>query len=171
MRAMLWGLALATLAIPAVAAGQATDLDVMAEIVPGCAVDGSTAASGLDFGSLAFGTYPAVLAGPVDASLSASGGVQVRCTAGLTFQLSADGGEHADGSGRRLARAGDPASVVPYALYATAAHDVGLPIAGHVDVTVPASGLVDLPIYAVATLPGSVAPGLYSDTLHVTLSW
>lgn len=169
MRVLLSVFALVMLATAGIAAGQ--NLSVSAEIVPGCAVDGSAATSGLDFGSLAFGTFPAVLAQSVDASLAADGGVQIRCTSGLAFQLSADGGEHADGSGRRLARAGDPASAVPYTLYATAAHDVALPIAGHVGVTVPASGLVDLPIYAVAALPGTAAPGLYTDTLHVTLSW
>lgn len=169
MRALLSAFAAATLVVPGVAAGQ--NLNVTAAIVPGCAIDGSPATAGLDFGNLAFGVFPAVLAQSVDASLSTGGGVQIRCTGGLAFQLSADGGEHTDGGGRRLARAGDPASAVPYMLYATAAHDVALPIAGHVGVTVPASGLVDLPLYAVAALPGTAAPGLYTDTLHVTLSW
>jgi spore coat protein U-like protein len=169
MRALLSAFALVMLATSGVAAGQS--LAVTAAIVPGCAVDGSAATAGLDFGSLAFGTFPAVLAQSVDASLSAGAGIQIRCTGGLGLQISADGGEHADGSGRRLARAGDPGSAVPYTLYATAAHDVALPIAGHVGLVVPASGLVDLPLSAVAALPGTAEPGLYTDTLHVTLTW
>jgi spore coat protein U-like protein len=169
MRALLSAFVLVILATSGAAAGQT--LAVAAEIVPGCAVDGSPATSGLDFGSLVFGTFPAVLAQSIDASMSAGAGVQIRCTSGLAFQMSADAGEHADGGGRRLARVGDPASAVPYTLYATAAHDVALPIAGHVGLTVPASGLVDLPVYAVAALPGTTAPGLYTDMLHVTLTW
>jgi spore coat protein U-like protein len=169
MRVLLSAFVLVSLAMSPIAVAQS--LGVTAEIVPGCAVDGSTATSGLDFGSLAFGTFPAVLAQSVDASLSANAGVQIRCTGGLAFQMSADGGEHADASSRRLARAGDPTAAVPYTLYVTTAHDTALPIAGHVGLTVPASGLIDLPLYAVAALPGAAAPGLYTDTLHVTLSW
>ena len=149
-------------------------MSVAADVVLGCALLTSQAVSGIDFGTLAFGTHPAVKAGAVTASLVASGGgaMQVECTRGMTLQLTVGDGQHASGSQRRLALSGNSSYVVPYALYTTAAQTTPLPVNSSVSVTVPSDGLVTLPIYGAATLPGSgLMPGNYGDTVVVTLSW
>ncbi|MGE0706037.1 MAG: spore coat U domain-containing protein [Vicinamibacterales bacterium] len=150
----------------------AQSFTVTAEVVEGCALVGSGQASGIDFGVLDFGTYPAVQTGPVTASVSAPGGgsVQLECTPGLELQVAVDGGQHLTGSQRRLGD-GD-GSFVPYSLFSTPGHDTPIPVTGNIPVTVPGTGFVDLPIYGLAVLPGTSAmPGGYGDSVQITLSW
>jgi spore coat protein U-like protein len=166
-------LALLILVLPGLASpADSQSFTVSADVVPGCLVSGSTETTGLDFGTLAFGTHPATTAGPLQAmATTGSGGtLELECTAGLTLTVSVDAGQHGDVSSRHLmAPGGTP---VPYALYVDADHTTPLPPGGSVDVAVPPSGVMALPIHAVAYLPGSQqAPGLYTDTLGVTLSW
>ena len=152
----------------------AQTMAVAADVVLGCALLTSQATSGIDFGSLAFGTHPAVKSGAVTAAVVASGGgaMQVECTRGMTVQVTVGAGQHASGAQRRLALNGNTSYVVPYTLYTTAAHTTPLPVNTSVSVTVPSDGLLTLPIYGSATLPGSgLMPGAYGDTVVVTLSW
>lgn len=154
-------------------AALAQSFNVSAEIVPGCAVRGTQQTTALAMGTIDFGVMPATYTGAVQASAptTVAGGVELECTAGLTLTLTIDAGQHASGGVRRMATAGGAAHV-PYALYADAAHQTAVPLAGGVAVSVPPGGVIDLPIHAVAQLPGSAqAPGVYSDTVAVTLSW
>jgi spore coat protein U-like protein len=147
---------------------------VGADIVSGCAISGSTQTSGIAFGTLNFGTQPAVLAGPIPASVIAGGGgaMQLQCTGGITLQVSVDGGQHANGSQRRLAFNGAGVGHVDYALYTNAGHGTPIPVNSAVAVTIPVSGQLDLPIYGVATLPGGgLPPGPYTDMLQVNFTW
>ena len=145
---------------------------VTAEIVEGCALVGTSDSSGLDFGTLNFGTYPAIYSGNVTASAVGAGGpVQVECTSGLTMQVDVDGGQHLSGSQRRLLHGGS-GDVVPYALFTTASHAVPIPVSTPVSVVIPPAGVITLPIFGVATLSGTgLTPGAYTDLLQVTLSW
>jgi len=146
---------------------------VTAEVVPGCAFVGAPASAHLDLGTLNYGVHPAVHAGPLTASTIASGSAPVRleCTPGLELQVSVDAGEHGAGGQRRLGLEGGGA-LVPYSLFTSAALDTPLPIGALVGIEVPATGVLDLPIHGSLTLPGlGLAPGVYSDTLQVTLTW
>lgn len=176
MRIRAWhrlaGAALGAFALGAQAAAQ-TSFTVTAEIVPGCAIAGSATAANLDLGVLSYGVYPAVHSGQIVASTDAGAGIPLRveCTPGLELHVAIDGGLHAAGGQRRLGLAGG-GTFVAYSLFANAALSVPLPVGTSVALEVPASGSLDLPIYGAATLPGTgLAPGVYNDTLHVTLTW
>lgn len=147
---------------------------VQAEVVEGCALVGSNETTGLDFGTLAFGSIPAIHSGDVAATAVGSGGsaTQVWCTPGLELQVAVDAGTNANAGQRYLARNGGGSSPIPYGLYTDALRTIAIPVAGYVSISVPPSGLVDLPIHGVASLPGGgLLPGHYADVLQVTLSW
>jgi len=172
MRNWLATAALAIAGSPALTSAQT--FAVSADIVPGCALMTSNNTSGIDFGTLGFGTHPATNSGTVTASVVATGGgaMQVECTRGLSVQVSVDAGQHATGSQRRLALASSPTNLVSYALYTGPSLATPIPVGSSVTVVVPQSGVIDLPIFGAATLPGSgLMPGTYTDTVQVTLSW
>jgi spore coat protein U-like protein len=144
---------------------------VSAEIVPGCTVRGTTQTSGIGFGTLSFGVHPATQQGPVQASATTgSGAVELECTAGLTLTVSVDAGLQPGAGSRRLAAAGG--AVIPYSLYTDTAFVTAIPLSGGVDIVVPPSGVIEVPIHGVAHLPGVGQPaGSYADTVQVTFSW
>lgn len=149
-----------------------TTFAVNATVQSGCLVVGNpTQSSGINFGMLDFGTQSAVAGTVSMASLSASGGsmAQVQCTPGAAVTVTLDGGLHALGAQRRLKMGSN--NYLPYKLYLSAAMTttyqpgVGVPVA-------TGSGALNLPVYGVATPPGSGLPaGQYSDTVQVVFSW
>ena len=146
---------------------------VSAQIVPGCALIGSQQTSGINFGTLNFGSYPATQSGPVGASVTGGSALQLDCTPGVQLNVSVNGGLHASNGGtqRNVVRNGGTNAVV-YSLYTSAAATTAIPVGQSVSVTAPSSGVVNLPIYGIATLPGTgLVAGVYTDTLQVTLSW
>lgn len=153
--------------------GVGQSFSVSAEIVEGCTVNQSAQTTGVNFGTLAFGSYPAVHTGPVLGSVTLGAAtVQLECTANLALQVSVGPGLHANGVTRRLGHNGGNTYLVDYALYTNVARTSAVPLTGSVGVTMPASGVMELPIYGVATLPGTgLMPGIYNDTLQVTLAW
>jgi len=168
----MWCAMFAGVALVADGSAAAQSFTVAAEIVPGCAVRGTLQTTGLALGTIDFGSVPATHTGIAQASAPAGamGGIELECTAGLTLTLAVDGGQHASGGSRRLAAANG--GRLAYALYADVMHQTAIPLAGGVSIDVPAGGLIDLPLHAVAHLPGGgQAPGSYTDTVAVTLSW
>ncbi|MGS0893973.1 Csu type fimbrial protein [Burkholderia stagnalis] len=142
---------------------------VSAQIVAGCGVAGGGAGTGLDFGTLDFGAYPAIAAGPATAT-SGGSALQIECSPGTTLKMSVDGGIHPTGGNtqRNLANAGN--TLIAYRLYADAGRTIALAVGQ--PVSIPASGVVSLPIYGALTLPGGATPpGTYTDTAQVTLSY
>ncbi|CAB3961368.1 spore coat protein U domain-contain protein [Burkholderia aenigmatica] len=142
---------------------------VSAQIVSGCGVAGGGSGTGLDFGTLDFGTYPAVAAGQAVAT-SGGSALQIECSPGTTLKMSVDGGMHPTGGNtqRNLASAGN--ALIAYRLYADASRTTVLAVGQ--PVSIPASGVVSLPIYGALTLPGGATPpGTYTDTAQVTLSY
>jgi spore coat protein U-like protein len=147
---------------------------VQAEIVEGCALVGSSEVNNLDFGVIDFGTLPAIFSGTAVASTVGAGGsaTQIWCTPGVQLQVAVDSGLQASGGQRFLARTGGGSTPIPYGLYTDALQTVAIPTTGHVTVSVPPGGFLDLPIHGVASLPGGgLMPGQYTDVLQVTLSW
>lgn len=145
---------------------------VNATVQSGCLVVGNpTQSSGINFGLLDFGTQSAVAGTVSMASLSASGGsmAQVQCTPGAAVTVTLDGGLNALGAQRRLKMGSS--NYLPYKLYLSSAMTtayqpgVGVPIA-------TGTAALSLPVYGVATPPGSGLPaGQYSDTVQVVFSW
>jgi spore coat protein U-like protein len=155
------------------ATGWTQSFTVTAEVVEGCAINGSTQSISVAFGTLSFGTHPAVHAGPVDGSVMLSGApVQLQCTPNLALDLAIGAGLHATAGQRQLQHTGNSAYRVQYNLYTTAAHTTAIPTTGSTSVTIPGSGVLTLPVYGVAQLPGTgLLPGAYTDSLQVTVTW
>ncbi|KVE37908.1 Csu type fimbrial protein [Burkholderia sp. TSV86] len=141
---------------------------VSAQIVAGCGVAGGGASSGLNFGMLDFGTYPAVATGQATASVG-SGAVQIECAPGSTLKMTIDGGAHASaGNTQRNLASGN--ARIAYRLYSDPGRTQAIAIGQAV--SVPVSGTITLPIYGALTLPGNGVPaGTYTDTAQVTLSY
>jgi spore coat protein U-like protein len=165
----------AALGLPAVAEAQLTatpqQFEVQAEVVEGCVLIGSTQSAGLDFGTMDFGSAPAIVPAQLPGTAMTGGlATQLWCTPGMSMQISVDAGLHAAGSQRRLARSGG--GEVSYSLFADEGRSVAIPVSGSVPLTAPTDGLLDLPIYGLATVPGTpLMPGIYTDTVQVTISW
>jgi spore coat protein U-like protein len=153
--------------------GSAQSFSVTAEVVAGCAVTGSGATTGLEFGALDFGSHPAVGMQSLNASTLLSGGtLEMRCTPGLSLQVSLGDGLHAQSGQRHLVHTGAPGEKVPYALYADADKSTPFPPATPLSMAVPADGLLVLPVYGVATLTATgKTPGEYRDVVSVTIAW
>lgn len=170
--------AVAALAMQGLAAQAATvptspTFSVTASVVQGCIVFGdSSRTSAIPFGAINFGTHPALGTGTVNAMASASMGstqAQLLCTPGTTVQVSVDGGQHLQGTQRRMSDGlgrfiayslalvkGTPAPLAPNA-------SVGLTMDGTPTV---------LPIRGTVALPGTgTASGIYTDSVQVLVSW
>lgn len=179
MRAGPWsiGIGLCSACWPLLA-GAATPIpttasfSVNAVVSTGClVVSNPTQVSGIQFGTVNFGSQSAVSGASATAWLGASGGsmAQVQCTSGATVTITFDAGQNALGSQRRLKYGSN--HYLPYNLYTSAsmatsyAPGVGVPL----DTT---QGATSLPVYGRATPPASGLPaGQYTDTVQVVLSW
>ncbi|MBN3787164.1 spore coat U domain-containing protein [Burkholderia sp. Ac-20353] len=142
---------------------------VSAQIVAGCGVVGGGSGTGLDFGTLDFGTHPAIATGQANATTGGSA-LQIECSPGTTLKMTVDGGIHPTlgNTQRNLANAGS--RLIAYRLYADASRTNALAVGQAVSIAV--SGTVSLPIYGALTLPGGNTPaGTYIDTAQVTLSY
>ncbi len=148
--------------------------DVQAEIVSGCAADGvgMTGNAGL-MGVLDFGTDSALSTAIRTTSLVGSQAVRLRCTPGVTLSMSIDGGQHEDGGVRHLQSGGGPAERLEYRLYRDPgfAAEIGIGAPQSILVSMGMEDDVPLPVFARLALPGDRPPGVYADTLLVTLSW
>ena len=136
---------------------------VGAGIVAGCLVT----STGGTYGSLNFGTYPALSTSPVSVTLV--GGVTLQCTPGVTVSMQVDGGLH-NTSGRHL-QIGSGSARVAYQLFQDAAHSQSLGIAQSVNVPYTNANAISLPIFGYVLLPGNQPAGAYSDTVQVQLSY
>lgn len=155
-----------TAALPATA--QTTQsFTVGATIVPGCRVE--TIAGG-SWGRIDLGTVPGTASGTVEADLIAAGtGIAIECTPGTTATVRADTGQNATGGVRALARTTGGAARLPYRLildsgteWTTQAIALGF---------TQATPVRRLPVRGRAVLPGALAAGRYTDTVHITISW
>ena len=144
-------------------AATSATFQVGASIVAGCLV---TTTGGI-YGSLAFGTYPALSTAPVSTALA--GGVSLQCTPGVSVSMQVDGGLH-NASGRHLQVSGGSARVA-YQLFQDAAHSQSLGIAQSVNVPYTNANAISLPIFGYVLLPGNQPAGTYSDTLQEQLSY
>lgn len=171
--ALVWGsaclpvLAPAATPIPTTAA-----FSVNAAVSAGCLVVGNPGqTTGVGFGMLDFGARAAISSGTSTAALGMSAGsmAQIQCTPGTAATVTLDGGQHAQGAQRRMKFGSS--YYLPYTLYTSAS--MATPLSPNVGVPVDTSaGTLTLPVYGVATLPGSGLPaGQYTDTVQVLFSW
>ncbi|XAH23341.1 spore coat protein U domain-containing protein [Xylophilus sp. GW821-FHT01B05] len=147
-----------------------------------CLVVNATGSTGIALGTLDFGTRPATFTGQVTASLTGGvgggGTAQVQCSTDVTaITISIDAGLHAgQGTGigvgaRAMANTG---SYVPYDVFQNSGNSIAYPANTPVNYTVPTPGAAfSLPIYGLVNKTSTTAltPGIYNDTLLVTLTF
>lgn len=143
---------------------------VSATVVLGCWVVGNTSqTSGIQFGTLDFGSHPAMQAGTYSGAIGLAGSpVQVECTPNTAVSLAIDGGLHVLDNQRRMRNG---SHFVAYTL--TTQPGGGTVLHPGVGVTMDVSGgAAVLPVYGQAVTPGAGVPGgLYTDVLQVLISW
>ncbi|OLO04933.1 Csu type fimbrial protein [Salinicola socius] len=150
-----------------------SSFQVSATITEGCLVNGTGQSVGNvgELGQLDFGTASALSEAVQVATFVQTGGVVLDCTPGIALTLRVDGGLHASGGTRQLARTGGGASLT-YTLFADAGlqQPIGIDEPVSFDLAEGAT-TVALPIYGRLALPGNAAAGSYTDRLTVTLEW
>ncbi len=114
---------------------------------------------------IAFGVH-----GLIDGEVTATGGVNLTCTPGTNYTIAMDGGlTGATDPTQRLMRSGS--NTIAYGLYADAAHTTPWSASGTGLVTGTGAGAVQsIPVYG-RVAPQSAAPGQYSDTVVVTVTY
>ncbi|MCM2472240.1 spore coat protein U domain-containing protein [Rhizobium sp. CG5] len=112
-----------------------------------------------------FGTH-----GIIDQEVTATGGVDVTCTPGTSYSVSMDGGlTGATNPEQRLMQSGS--DTIAYGLYSDASHSTPWGSASTDLVAGTGAGSVEsLPVYG-RVEPQSAAPGQYSDTVVVTITY
>jgi len=145
-------------------------INVTANVVNGCQVYlAPNQKTGIPFGVLDFGTQPPTRTGTV--SVMAAGGAsqaQIQCTPGTMLKIVANGGQHSVNSQRHLANG---ALRIPYTLTLMSGVNPALTPSSEVTMLMGVAPAA-LPVQGTVTLPGSgLLPGIYSDTVQVTLSW
>ncbi|OLL32713.1 hypothetical protein BTH42_05515 [Burkholderia sp. SRS-W-2-2016] len=147
-------------------AATTTTFQVSAQITAGCQVNNG-AISNPSFGTLDFGSHPATETGTADASLSATSGITISCTPGVNMSMTVGSGQNY-GTARNMAYG---SNLIPYRIYRDAGFASEYAPASSYAISYTDPDNIVLPIFAVATLSGSNPPGVYQDTVTVTLSW
>lgn len=160
------------LQMPVAAADTMATFDLAATIVEGCEINATLPVDGQDvgqIGTLDFGSHSALSTETVTAALVQNAGLTLSCTSSVSLSMSLDGGLHADGS-RNLQRSGDTDRIA-YRLYGDSSFTQELLADQPVSISFGDPEAITLPVYGRLTLPGNSPPGIYSDTVMVTLSW
>ncbi|MES2608796.1 MAG: spore coat U domain-containing protein [Pseudomonadota bacterium] len=174
------------LAWPTMAGTLTGTLQSQIQLTAGCVIAGSSGnATGVNFGTLDFGTRPSTFTGIVNATAAGGEGVsgptQIVCSPdvlGIAIQVgpgSYAGQGGAIGAGNRAMRNGNTAAYIPYDVFRDPSHSqaypTGAPVTG---ITVPANGVAfALPIYGQINKsdPSALPAGMYTDTLQITLTY
>lgn len=172
---------IALVAIAACAGGAPTaraetmaQFDVSATITAGCLVDGlGSSGNAGTIGQLDFGTDSTFSTATHTATTTSGQAIHIRCTPGVSLMMNVDGGGHSAAGARHLQRGADTAARIAYAICRDAACNLPIAIGGTAATPVTGANSEDvrLPIYGALTLPGTLPPGTYTDTLTVTLTW
>jgi len=150
--------AMAGLAPSAIAGEASGQLHVSVTIVASCnfTVDDAT----LSFGSV-----------DQDAgSATAQTNLGVRCSAKQPYAIGVDYGQHADGGQRHMSNGSDG---IAYQLYADASRRTPLGPSGSADALrgIGNGGEQVVPVYGKLDLASNTAPGVYNDTVRMTVTW
>lgn len=150
------------------AASKSASIGVTAELVPACSA-GSTQAGNLgQFDTLDFGSHFALAAAVTAVAQGSMGGLRINCVANTPYRVLLGAGSSGDVAARTLL--GPGATVLAYNLYSDAGY------ATLWDDSTGVSGLGSgadqwLSVYGRVPAQAVPGPGLYSDTVTVTVSW
>lgn len=147
-------------------------IDASITLEAACSVDGEEG-SGVDFGSLAFGSHSALF-GQADAQVAGAGGITVLCSPGVTPTFTLLSGLH-DGEVAPAIHAmedTDATSYVGYTLYTDETRTDVLDINGTIVLDAFSNDPQTIALYGRAFGdPGNLPAGTYTDTLQVELTW
>ncbi|MGD9944852.1 MAG: spore coat U domain-containing protein [Burkholderiaceae bacterium] len=149
-------------------------LQARASIVSGCRVSGQeSAVTGLDFGTLDFGSHPSLFGVPLTAQAQGpSGVIRLQCSGVVSATVTVGVGAAALGNQRRLSSG---LHRIPYQLYADVNYNTPFIGTAPLAVLVPGGGgaaQVDLPIYGrIEPAPGGYPVGHYADQVQISVSW
>ncbi|MGH8486574.1 MAG: Csu type fimbrial protein [Pseudomonas sp.] len=146
-------------------AATTSTFQVSAQVVAGCLVLGGAA----NYGDLNFGSYSALVSGPVTTALSGTT-VTLQCTPGVALSMSVDAGQNTASGSRNLKRS-TGSQLVAYQLFRDPGFSQSLGINQSVAVTYSDANAIKLPVYARAQLTGIVPAGSYTDVVQVVLTW
>ena len=164
------GLALATQAQAATVTGTITST---LTLTAACQVNGSTATTAVNFGTLDFGSQIALFSEASSQVIGVGGGgaISVLCSPGASPVLKVGAGAHdAATSGGTRAMAFNT-NYVPYDFYTDAAHNTLLPINGTVALPTSTGTAQIVTLYGRAVGKPALPPGVYTDTVSVELSF
>lgn len=151
-------------------------IDSSITLVSACSIDGNASSTGVDFGSLEFGTRSALF-GEADAQVADGSGISVLCSPGVTATFTLLNGSHdgevsGEGSIHAMQHETQPAAYIGYTLYTDDARTTELPPTGTIELAEFEGGPITLDLYGRAFgNPGQLPAGYYEDTLQVQLTW
>lgn len=164
------GLALATQAQAATVTGT---INSTLTLTAACQVNGSAGTSGLNFGSLNFGTQDALF-GTANAQVLGPGGgaMSILCSAGTVPAIRVRAGSHDGGSaGGTRALADGAGNFVPYDFYTDAGHSQLLAIDGTITLPTSTGVAQTVNLYGQAVGKAGLPAGTYTDTVAVELTF
>ena len=158
-------------ASPASAGDSAGTIGVELNVSSACLVNGATSAAADlgQTGKIQFPDQPGQF-DDVDGELVGSlGALSIRCSPGAAPSLTIGSGAHDAGGVRRMASNG---STVSYRLFTNASRSDEITIGRQLALPTATAAAITVPIYARTSTGGQLlAPGKYTDTVQVTLSW
>ncbi|MFJ4153244.1 spore coat U domain-containing protein [Pseudomonas sp. NPDC089752] len=164
------GLALASHAQAATVTGT---ISSTLTLISACQVNGSTGTSGLNFGTLSFGTQEALFTTANGQVLGGGGGaMSILCSAGTVPAIRVRAGAH-DGasSGGTRALADGAGNFVPYDFYTDTGRTQLLAIDGTITLPTSTGVAQTVNLYGQARGKAGLPAGVYTDTVAVELSF
>ncbi|MGF0241288.1 Csu type fimbrial protein [Rhodococcus sp. IEGM1300] len=138
-----------------------------------CLVNGTAGTTGLNFGTVNFGTTTSLFTEADGQVLGGGGGaLSVQCSSGTTPTITVGAGAHdAQSSGGTRAMYDGVANYVPYDFYTDAAHSQLLAINGVINLTASTGQTQAVNIYGKAVGKAGLPAGTYTDTVSVQLTF
>ncbi|QXH34075.1 Csu type fimbrial protein [Pseudomonas muyukensis] len=171
-RCILAGLGLA-LAAQAQAATVTGTISSTLTLTAACQVNGTGGTSGLNFGSLNFGTQDSLFTTANGQVLGGGGGaMSILCSAGTVPAIKVGAGIH-DGqsAGGTRALADGAGNFVPYDFYTDAGHTQLLAVDGIITLPTSTGVAQTVNLYGQARGKAGLPAGVYTDTVAVELSF
>lgn len=170
----------AGLSLSAQAATVTGNIGVTIELGSGCQINGHAGQTQpLDFGDIDFGQWMSLSTNSpnIDANTSGSagGGVVIECNTNITYNIEIDEGQNPDGGAMRMENTTIAGQYVVYQLFTDATY--GTAWVPNTPIPYASSGTSGTPVAVTHHFYGRVAPqaqtnpGIYQDTVQVTVTW
>ncbi|GGP23150.1 Csu type fimbrial protein [Silvimonas iriomotensis] len=170
---MLGACTVLTLALSGIAMGGTTTGQVNSTmtLTAACQVNGSTTSTGVNFGSLNFGSQTTLFSTASAQVNGGSGAIAVQCSPGSGATLTFQAGLHdAQVTGGGRAMANGAGKFIPYDIYSDAGYSTVLASGSSVNITEDGTTQT-VNIYGRAVGVAGLTPGTYSDVIAVQLNF